>query len=467
MMIGVAPRRGTAQTAAQFVRVDGMAYDSLSKRPLRDAFVSVTGTARSTTSDNNGRFRLDSVPVGEHQFVMQHAAFDSIGLSGVSARVLVQPKMARLVLAVPSFATLWGAACGDSPVPRDSVLVYGSVRDAANGAAAANAAVEVSWVDLVGGGRSLASIGQRKWRRETTTDRLGEFALCGVPIGTALTLRSALDPLDSLSVSTLALDASTVRVRRYDMLVARVQPVATPPEVDPTTVARDTNASATSTPATQVIGAPTGVLIGTVTTAAGAPIGNAAVAVDTMPEIRTGEDGRFIVREVPAGSRQVSIVAIGLLPLTVTVNLLANDTVRMTIPMSAVTTLSAVKVVSTVISTRIRGYEERKRNSNGAFRDSTELKNYPEFSSVLRTVPSVTIRGRGLGGLRIGSCSEASESIDWRIDGHPTTADVVAVIDMQSIAATEIYRRGIPSELMGKRGYGCAVWIWTKRGLGR
>ncbi|MEQ1693707.1 MAG: carboxypeptidase regulatory-like domain-containing protein, partial [Gemmatimonas sp.] len=99
-----------AQPVARAARVEGIAYDSLAKRALRNAFIAVTGTSRSTTSDDKGRFRLDSVPEGPQQFTMQHAVFDTLGLSGVSARVLVQQKTPRVTLAVPSFETLWRVA---------------------------------------------------------------------------------------------------------------------------------------------------------------------------------------------------------------------------------------------------------------------------------------------------------------------------------------------------------------------
>ncbi|MBL0171831.1 MAG: carboxypeptidase regulatory-like domain-containing protein [Gemmatimonadaceae bacterium] len=455
----------SAQSTARLARVEGMAYDSLAKRPLRDAFISVVGTSRSTTSDEKGRFRLDSVPEGQQQFTMQHAAFDSLGLSGVSARVMVQPKTPKVVLAVPSFETLWRAACGEVPAPRDSALVYGTVRDAVGGLAQAGALVDVSWIDLVGGGSSLASIGQRRWRRQSITDARGEFALCGVPAGTPLTLRAALDSADTLSVSALELEATTVRVRRRDVLVSRV---VAAPAVTGSGVARD------SMPVAPTAATPTGVVIGLVTNAAGAPIANAAIAVETMAEVRSGEDGRFMVRDVPAGSRQVTVVSIGLQPYTSFINLMAGDTVRLTVPMSTAQTLEAVTVRATVMSVRIRDFEERRRTGSGVVRDSTDIKRYPDLSSVLRTVPNVAIRGRGLKNLVFGigtprQCAAIRDQVDFRIDGHPTTVEAVETLDPLSVAAVEVYSRAtkLPGTLMTKLQYQCAVWVWTKLGLGR
>jgi hypothetical protein len=68
-----------------------------------------------------------------------------------------------------------------------------------------------------------------------------------------------------------------------------------------------------------------------------------------------------------------------------------------------------------------------------------------------------------------GNCAEAAEAIDWRLDGHPTTSDVIASLDPRSIAAAEIYtnRLRTPTEFMGRLKKGCAVVIWTKLGFGR
>ncbi|MEQ1693190.1 MAG: carboxypeptidase-like regulatory domain-containing protein, partial [Gemmatimonas sp.] len=354
------------------------------------------------------------------------AVFDSMGLSGVSARVLVQQKTPRVTLAVPSFETLWRVACGDAPAPRDSALVYGTVRDAVGGAERAGALVDVSWVDLVGGGNSLQSIGQRRWRRHTSTDARGEYALCGVPTDTPLRLRTALDSLDSLSVSTIELETTAMRVRRRDVLIARV--VATVAAAAPDAVVDSAAVRVTAA-------GPTGVVTGVVTNATGQPVANATVAIDTMAEVRSGEDGRFFVPGVPAGSRQASVVVIGMQPFTTSFNLMAGDTVRLTVPMSSVNTLETVKVKSTVMTVRIRDLGERRRTGLGTFRDSTEVAKYPNLTSAMRTVPNASMKTPTLGALVFGQgtprqCAAIREQIDFRLDGHPTNAQALDGVDL-------------------------------------
>jgi hypothetical protein len=56
-------------------------------------------------------------------------------------------------------------------------------------------------------------------------------------------------------------------------------------------------------------------------------------------------------------------------------------------------------------------------------------------------------------------------NLDFRLDGHPSTQEDFALLDPQSIAAVEVYRRTIPAELMSNRG--CPIMVWTKGGLGK
>jgi hypothetical protein len=452
--------RTMAQEAPRLVRVEGVAFDSLSNRPLADAFVAAAGTGRSATSDNKGRFRLDSVPEGEQTLTMQHAAFDSLGLSGASVRVMVRNRMPRIVLAVPSFATLWRVACGAAELPRDGALLYGVLRDATTNQPLAARAVEGVWTELVGGGRTVESVGQRRWRLSTVTDERGEYALCGVAIGTPIMLRVPRDTSASAPADSLESSASITRVRRQDILVATAAPQAIR---DTAMVGVDATRTAPMRDSTSRPPA-TGVIVGVVTNASGTPIANAAVAVDTFPEVRTNDEGRFFVREVAAGSRQIAVAAIGLQPSTATVNLLAGDTAQLTIPLNSVQSLEAVRVRATILSTRLRDIEERKRTGFGDQRDSTEIRKYPSLVAVLRTINGVQVR-QGASRMNVVIQMAGCSGLDIRVDGHPSTVEDFALMDPQDIAAIEVYRRTIPSELMSKRG--CPIMVWTKRGLGR
>jgi hypothetical protein len=126
LLAPLAPLSLGAQSAPT-VRVQGVVYDSLRSRPLAGAIVTLSGDSRITRSDSRGRFVFDSVPPGARTFAAQHAALDSVGFSGISARVTVTDGAKPIVIAAPSFASLWRTACGPTRPPKDSGFVYGTV----------------------------------------------------------------------------------------------------------------------------------------------------------------------------------------------------------------------------------------------------------------------------------------------------------------------------------------------------
>src|SRR3954471_4298009 len=105
------------QGPARAVSVRGVVFDSVRGRPLRDAFVTIAGGNQSTTTDERGRFRFDSVAGGVRTFPVQHAALDSLGFSGLTKRATIGDQDDEVRVTVPSFATLWKAVCGATHVP--------------------------------------------------------------------------------------------------------------------------------------------------------------------------------------------------------------------------------------------------------------------------------------------------------------------------------------------------------------
>ncbi len=435
------------------VSVSGVAFDSLTLRPLPGALVFVEGAHRTAIADDKGRFKVDSVPIGSYLFQLQHAAFDSIGLAGRTVRVEVSKNTPRVTLALPSFGTLWRAVCGDGPAPKDSVLVFGTVRNASTSDPVPNTVIAGSWVDLVGGGASLASVGQRRWRREAATDERGEYALCGVPPGTAV----VLDVVDSALSAHVELDASAIRVRRRDVLVSAAASAASAP----------TNPGVAPTPG-GALTASTGTVSGVVTNAAGLPVANAVIAIDSMPEVRSSADGRFSVSGVAVGTRAVAIVAIGLEPHRSLIDVRPGDTTRVTIPMPSVQTLSQVNVrakANTVFGMRERMIDEHKTLGLGSFRDSTEIAKHTSMRTVMNTLPGIEVRGTTA---RFSiSAGRACPVGMFRLilDGHPSQIEELALIDTRNVAVMEVYKRLYPSDLLIPKG--CTIVVWTKGALGK
>lgn len=422
------------QAQATGVTVQGIAYDSLRREVLPDAFIAL-GNVGSATTDSRGRFTFENVAPGVHTLQLQHARLDSMGLPGVSARVTITDGRERVVIAIPSFGTIWRAACGARPAPRDSGIVYGAVRDARTGNALAGADVALSWIDLRAS-RAL-SLSQRLYLVETRTDERGEYGICGVPVDDGVRIHATGDETAS---GILDFPMSGLRIRRRDLAVGPV----------------DTSASA-----------PRGLISGTVTDPAGGAIEGARIVLDDAPAATSNAEGRFFVRGVPLGTRQVEIFSIGTRPVVLAVDVLAEQMSSVSVALSRVTMLDQVTVTGTPWQRRVVGeLEERKRGGFGTIVDSTSFGKAGAMSSVFGALPSVTLRyGRSnsftltLPGPQATQCTA-----NLFIDGWKAEYDQLSTLRPDDIAVVESYPRHftVPFRFTTTGSQCGAIVVWTK-----
>ena len=424
----------SAQTT--IVSVNGVAYDSLRGVPLGYAQIAVVGAAKHTTADARGRFHFDSLALGTYTFVAQHEALDSVGFSGISARATLGTNETNVTIALPSFATLWRAACGGTPPsPKDSGFVFGTIRDAVSRTTVAGATVELTWTELLAD--STKSIFQRRYRARARSDATGSYAICGVPAGDASRIQAATD---SLASGLIDLPETALGVQRRDLLVLR---------------AGNAYASARGT------------IIGMLSKDTGGPFADARVVMDEVPEVRSGADGRFIIRNVPAGTRQIEILSIGMRPAVTAVDVVAHDTVSLALTLRKITTLEAMRVTaSSRQMSVVRDIESRRKAGLGYMKDSTAL--WGTISSAVEGFPGVTVmRGFGsqfsvaLRNMRGGYCLAT-----LYIDGHREyDQEQLSWLRTDDIATMEIYPRvsSTPAEFLPPAREPCgAIVVWTK-----
>ena len=422
------------------VRVRGVVFDSLRREPMRNAFVSIAGQDQVITTDSRGRFEFDSVVPGAHRVTAQHPLLDSLGFSGLSAQATVTDGHDEVNLAIPSFATLWAVACGGSHAPKDSGIVYGTIRDTDRGAPVANVRVELSWSDLLlDKSRHLV---QRRWRIETRSNATGGYAACGVAPELSLQVHASLDSIES---GVIALPPLSVRVERRDLTVGRIAP-------------SDSSAR--------------GTIAGVVTDPSGQPIADARIIMDQLPAIQSDDDGRFTLRGVPTGTRQIEIFAIGAIPLLEIADVAPGATATIPATLRPMNTLKAVQTVATRTEGRSFApeFNERRRQGFGYARDSTEIANYDEFVSVLRDVPSMNVQHRGsMLSISVPDGKGKFCAPDVVIDG--VRAGVGNLLDLlpSEVGGVEVYPRAahIPPRLVppGIQPQCGMILVWTKYGL--
>jgi hypothetical protein len=415
---------------AQAPSVQGVVFDSLRGGPLVGAFVTVVGVGRATTSDSAGRFRFDSLGPGQYTFAIQHDVLDSIGVGSVSTRASVRGAEDVVTIAVPSFASLWRRWCqGDAP--KDTGFVHGIVRDAA-GAPLSNATVEVSWTDYSASGKSLQ---QRAKLGRVTTDGGGSYALCGVPANTAFRIRAIHDSAVS---GSLDLVLAELRVSRRDLRVVR---------------------------ATKESGTIAGIV-----TQSGRPFAGARVVIAERSEQRSGNDGKFVVRDVPAGTQQVEIFAVGMSPGTIAVDVPVHDTVLVTYDLQKVVALPGVKVEATAARRRIvADIEDRRREGLGHFRDSTEISSAAGLATVFETIPGVRVVSKGsrVDAIKLPATRGECDAM-YLVDGFPVDSTQLTELTPDKVALIEVYPRAstVPSSIgvkLRRRPTCGVVAVWTRR----
>ena len=239
----VAPSRAQAQVRPEqaraagvtMVSLRGVVFDSLRNRPVARALVEVANLPHTTMSDDEGRFRIDSLPAGKLRLTFSAPSLDSLGLFAFVTDVeTAAARSSDVRLSTPSFQTMYTRLCAstDQP-PRDSAIVFGAVRNASSNAVVGAALVSFRWAAATTTSNAVRLEAVREAR--TATD--GTYGVCGLPESQLLNAQA----FTNASASTVAqLTVGAARIMRVDLVVdsATALSVAAdlPPEASGATV---------------------------------------------------------------------------------------------------------------------------------------------------------------------------------------------------------------------------------------
>jgi hypothetical protein len=170
----------------------GVVFDSVARRPLEGAIVTVAGGAYVDTTEADGSYRLDLPTEGEFAVAVTHPRFRLFDwpASG-TIRAVVRGQEARRDFGLPSAETVVARICGDRTVdPASEAVMIGQVTDSLGQPRPGEVAISWREPTTLRAGHRL-SISEHGARLVVPSDFEGRFRVCGVPAGVELDIGPA------------------------------------------------------------------------------------------------------------------------------------------------------------------------------------------------------------------------------------------------------------------------------------
>ncbi|MEO5815460.1 MAG: carboxypeptidase regulatory-like domain-containing protein [Gemmatimonadaceae bacterium] len=423
--------------------VRGVVFDSIANAPLAGAVVQVAVADSSQRifsgiADASGRFRIAGLPEGRFAIGFQHDALYALGLeSPLRAFQIANDTSITVDLAIPSGPSVNAQLCGNVARDKRDGMLAGYVSDARSQRLLAGAVVLVQWLEMT---LEKGSVHTEPHRSTAPVDAEGHYVACALatdaPIGVQVTMPGfrAMDAQISVPVGGVA---------RRDFRLA------------------DSAASRGSS-----------TLVGSVIHPDGSPINTGRIVIAALMLQAPVVNGAFTIPDVPAGTWEVEVLAIGFEPHTVLVDAADQVTVATIITLSRrARILDAVTVFGRPTGD-LKIVEDIKRRSRTSF-GSVFLAGDPSLRAAL--YPTDVLRSaRGFGYVNADSvlargCRSVSkgQTIAVYVDGLRFTAGIDQlrnVVPIRDLLAVEAYPDLASMPLQWRKDDTCAVIaLWTKR----
>jgi len=213
------------------------------------------------------------------------------------------------------------------------------------------------------------------------------------------------------------------------------------------------------------------------------PIEGARIRIfilDRPIEILSNAEGRFVLKDLPAGDYKVQIEADGLTSQEAPVTLGSRDRFDMEFlvgvpPAVVLPELEVVEAVptwpkGTPISSGRPEFERRRQEGNGRYFGPEEIarRNAPSLQDLLRMVPGVVVdcANNLVCTMRFNRSPRGCSPGYW-VDGIPATDPSVLYLTRPTdLAGVEVYSGSsqVPVEMEGRNSRCGVVAIWTKVG---
>jgi hypothetical protein len=456
---------GAPLEAQRFAAVRGTVFDSVGRGPIAGALVQFVGTsdgARGLTfaarSDNEGLYRLDSLPTGAYLAGFFHEAADSLGVESSPRRVTLRAGEQEVDLGVPSPASLIRAVCRTE---EGGTLLLGHVRDAVTESAVADASAWVEWIETV---FDRTGVHSRERADTVKAKSSGFFSMCGLPGDVQLLARVGRG-VDSTGYVEVEVPQGGVRHVTFYLGGERVvvAPAALPDSAAPDSAA----------PAPVMLRGRSR-LTGRVRDADGDAVAGArAVLLGAALEGIANSEGAFSMDSLPSGSYTLEIRAIGFVPVRRTVQLIETRPVSIEMSLgSRIFTLPTQIVRGELVYSRaLEGFDRRRRtNFTGRFMSPRDIQARPRtrLSNLLQGMQGVEVTSRGGYSLVVMRVFPPVTGIEFcgpslYVNG---TRDLLGEFDRywsDEIAGIEVYTRASfrPVEFLDSNECG-AVAVWMR-----
>ncbi|MEO7999657.1 MAG: carboxypeptidase-like regulatory domain-containing protein [Gemmatimonadaceae bacterium] len=447
------PKAATTKTVPATGKVTGVVFDSVLMKPMPGAQVWLPATTIATTSDENGKFVLDSVPFGTQTIAYSAPVLDSIGFGTRGTVVNVSAAVTpNITIGAPSNATMWRVLCTDKlRLSADSGIAWGRITDASNGNRLSNAPTSFNWYDMRPAGRKLNFA---EVNNEVRSDSTGMYYACGLPTDVAITSRAEGDNAASGEVQYLI---GSRHLYRVDFTVSQdlaVAPAAKLGQLTLNTSKRPHGKAA---------------LRGTVRDGKANGIPGALISIASMDTtVRTGSDGSFYIPAMPSGTLGVSVRVIGYSRSSKLVDLRPDVVTDVDFTLGAPTVLATYNVrTERKVSIDEADFLERRKFATSGFVIDMKDKAYADAMGPLRNLPRVkvtegrggpvvtmTTPGAGVGG---SSCTPLIY-----FNGMRTSVDQIASMRADLPTVVEVYNSwlNVPPRYVGSLTSTCGVILY-------
>ena len=465
LLAAILPRESAGQQPG-FSGVAGTVIDSIhGVIPLPNATIMVGSTGRKAVTDSGGRFRIDSVPAGEHSLTLIHPLLDTLNVA-ITTRPVAFPAGQTLAveLAVPSAERVIALSCAPAWRARGPSALVGKVLDADNDTPLVGAKVMLVWQEIV-----LATLRKESRVREATVGADGSYKICGLPAGVNGTVQATFNGRKTAEVGVVI---EETRPLGFQSLRIGTTVVADAPAPD--SAGRPAGVPGAATPAAPPRLRGPARLTGRVINAAGAPVANARVDVTGTGAVALSrDDGTFGFSDLPSGTQAVVVRQLGFQPVEVAVELSGrvpkNVTVTMAKPARVLDPVAVVAEKSAVGLDQV-GFTRRQKSGFGYFMDTESIENRQatRMTDLFRTVPSLRVVPSGMDYVVESSRDATGGCVRYVVDGAPYQSlfagDVDRLMPPHDVAAIEVYTgSNTPAEFQAPGGSSCTtVVMWSR-----